>query len=440
MQTPAESTVSSRAVLAYTARSGISQAAHGTMKKILDGVVVLDLTRFFSGPQATLLLAGMGAEVIKIDDPKTGDPTAFAPPFDGPGGISFERKSDQDMGLAYLKRQRGKKSVTLDLKSARGRELFLQLAARADVVVENFSPGVATRLAIDYAALCKVNPRIIYCAITGYGATGAQKDAKAYDLMIQAAVGIMSMTGPPNSPPVKIASPMSDALAGSFAASGVVAALLHRERTGEGQAIDVSMADCLFALIFDEPVDCYERLNLAARQGNRIMRFSPFNTFQTTDGWVAIGAATDTEWHALLDAMGRGDIRNDPAMMNVGWRIVNNEKVDAVVTAWTSQRSKADIVAALAGPRVPCSPVRSVEEALQWSQLLERGMIVPLANPLTGANAAARGPGFPIKFSRTPAGYDAPSPLPGAHTEEVLARFANLSAAEVRALRNDGII
>jgi formyl-CoA transferase len=250
----------------------------------------------------------------------------------------------------------------------------------------------------------------------------------------------MSMTGHPDGPPVKIASPISDALAGSFAASGVVAALLHRERTGEGQAIDVSMADCLFALIFDEPVDCYERLNLAARQGNRIMRFSPFNTFQTADGWVAIGAATDTEWRSLLDAMGRGDIKNDPAMMNIGWRIVNNEQVDAVVTAWTIKQSKAEVVEALAVARVPCSPVRSTAEVMQWSQLIERGMIVELGNPSTGTAAAARGPGFPIKFSRTPAGYDTPSPLPGAHNEEVLARFANLSEVEVRQLKNDGII
>jgi formyl-CoA transferase len=410
------------------------------MKKILDGVIVLDLTRFFSGPQATLLLAGMGAEVIKIDDPKTGDPTAYAPPFDGPGGISFERKSDQDMGLAYLKRQRGKKSMTLDLKSERGRAIFLHLAARADVIVENFSPGVMTRLGIDYAALCKINPGIIYCAITGYGVDGPERDAKAYDLMIQAAVGIMSMTGQADGPPVKTASPMSDAIAGAFAASGVVAALLHRERTGEGQAIDVAMADCLFALMFDEPVDCYERLNIAARQGNRIMRFSPFNTFQTTDGWVAIGAATDAEWRALLDAMGRGELKNDADMMNIGWRIVHNDKVDAVVTAWSKSKSRAEVVQSLAVARVPCSPVRSTAEVMQWSQLIGRGMIVPLDNPLTGAVAAAHGPGFPIRFSRTPAAYDTPSPMPGAHTEEVLARFANLSTAELRQLKEDGII
>jgi crotonobetainyl-CoA:carnitine CoA-transferase CaiB-like acyl-CoA transferase len=309
----------------------------------------------------------------------------------------------------------------------------------ADVVVENFSPGVATRLGIDYAALREVNPGLIYCAITGYGSTGSQKDAKAYDLMIQAAVGVMSMTGEPDGPPVKIASPLSDALAGSFAASGIVAALLHRERAGEGQAIDVSMADCLFALIFDEPVDCYDRLNVAAKQGNRIMRFSPFNTFQTTDGWVAIGAATDAEWRSLLDAIGRGEVKNDANMMDIGWRIVNNDKVDAIVAAWTCTRSKSEVTAALTAARVPCSPVRSTDEVMQWEQIRERDMIVPLVNPLTGVPAAASGPGFPVKFSLTPAAYG-PAPVPGAHTAEVLTQFAGLSLDEVRQLRIDGII
>jgi formyl-CoA transferase len=411
-----------------------------TSKKILDDFVVLDLTRFFSGPQATLLLAGMGAEVIKIDDPRTGDPTAFAPPYDGPQGVSFERKTPQDLGLAYLKRQRGKQSITLDLKHPRGREAFLKLAASADVVVENFSPGVAQRLGIDYPALTKVNPKIIYCAITGYGSSGPDMDAKAYDLMIQAAVGIMAMTGEPGGSPMKIASPMSDALAGSFAASGVVAALLHRERTGEGQAIDVSMADCLFALLFDEPVDCYERLQLAARQGNRIMRFSPFNIFQTTDGWIAIGTATEAEWRALLGAMGRADLLSDANMMSVAWRITHNDAVDAVVTAWTHTRRKAEVVRALSAARVPCSPVRSADEVMQWAHLTARGMIAPLVNPLTGREAAARGPGFPLKFSRTPAGYDTPAPTPGTHTRAVLARHAGLTADELQTLESEKII
>ena len=410
------------------------------MKKILDGVVVLDLTRFFSGPQCTLLLAGMGAEVIKIDDPKGGDPTAFAPPYDGPGGISFERRSDQDLGLAYLKRARGKKSVTLDLKSDQGRRIFLDMVVKADVVVENFRCGVASRLGVDYAALREANPEIIYCALTGYGSSGSSKNDKAYDLMVQAAVGLMSMTGQPGEPPVKTASALSDAISGVFAAHGIVAALLHRERTGEGQAIDVAMSDSLFSLIFDEPIDCYERLNLALRQGNRIMRFSPFNVFQASDGWVAIGAATHSEWLALLEAMGRSDLKDDVNMMQIGWRIVNNAEVDAVVTQWTASRSKDAIVEALASAGVACSPVRSADEVIRWPQLLERQMIVRLVNPMTGMPAAASGPGFPIKFSRTPAGYDSPAPVPGAHSEEIFARYANLSAADVQRLRSEGII
>jgi crotonobetainyl-CoA:carnitine CoA-transferase CaiB-like acyl-CoA transferase len=410
------------------------------MQKILEGVVVLDLTRFFSGPQCTLLLAGMGAEVIKIDDPKGGDPIAFAPPWDGPGGVSLTRKSAKDMGLAYLKRQRGKKSVTLDLKSAEGLAIFLEMVKKADVVVENFRAGVSSRLGIDYAALSAVNPRIIHCALTGYGSTGPSKDDKAYDTMVQAAVGLMSMTGRPGDPPVKTASALSDAIAGVFAANGVVAALLHRERTGVGQAIDVAMADCLFSLLFDEPIDCYERLGLAHRQGNRIMRISPFNTFRAKDGWVVIGAVTHEEWHALLDVMGRADLKDDPNMMDVGWRIANNDAVDAAVSRWTEQKTKAEIVDALRRVSVACSPVRSTDEVMSWPQLQEREMIVRLINPLTGEASAAAGPGFPVKFSRTPAGYDTPAPVPGAHSEEIFARFANLAPSDVQRLRTKGVI
>ncbi len=410
------------------------------MKKILEGIVVLDLTRFFSGPQCTLLLAGMGAEVIKIDDPRTGDPTAFAPPFDGPQGISFERRSDQDMGLAYLKRARGKKSVTLDLKSIEGRAVFLAMVAKADVVVENFRAGVAERLGIDYPQLCKANPAIIYCALTGYGATGPARDDKAYDLMVQAATGLMSLTGQPGEPPVKTATALSDAIAGVFAAKGVLAALLHRERSGYGQAIDVGMADCLFSLLFDEPIDCYAGLGLAPRQGNRIMRFSPFNVFRANDGWVAIGTATHAEWQALLGVMGRADLNNDADMQNVSWRIANNGVVDAVVSAWTEALTKAQISAALNAAGVAVSPVRSIDEVMQWQQLLEREMIQRLTNPLTGAPAAAQAPGFPIKFSRTPASHDRAAPVPGADSDEVFARLAGLSAARVGELRRDGII
>lgn len=410
------------------------------MKKILDGIMVLDLTRFFSGPQSTLILAGMGAEVIKIDDPKGGDPTAFAPPFAGPHGVSFEPRSEQDMGLPYLKRARGKKSATLNLKSDEGRELFMRMAAQADVIVENFSDGVTRRLGIDYESVCAVNPRIVYCSLTGYGATGPDRHAKAYDLMVQAAVGLVNLTGHDGGPPVKAATPLSDAIAGSMAANGVVAALLHRERTGEGQRVDVAMADCLFSLMFDEPIDCYERLGVSARQANRAIRFSPFNVYPASDGWVAIGTATNDEWAALVKLIGPEFAGQGTQHMHIGWRLAHNAAIDEMVGAWTRQRTRGQIVDALADVHVPASSVRTIEEVMQWAQLRARDMIVPLWNPLTGAKVAAEAPGFPLKFSRTPASYDQPAPVPGFHSEEVLARYADIAPGQLAGLRQRGIV
>lgn len=403
--------------------------------KILDGVVVLDLTRFFSGPQSTLFLAGLGAEVIKIDDPKTGDPTAFAPPFAGPQGVAFERQTDSDMGIAYLKRARGKKSATLNLKSPEGREIFLRMVRHADVVVDNFSAGVADRLGVGYAALKEANPRIVYCSLTGYGSTGPDRHLKAYDLMVQAAVGLMSITGQPGTAPTKAGSPVSDAIAGVFAALGIVSALLHRDRTGEGQSIDVSMADCLFSLIFDEPLDCYAELGLQPQQGNRIMRFSPFNAYRTSDGWVTIGAATNDDWLALLEVMDRGELKDNPNMMSVGWRLANNAQVDQVVAQWAQGIRTEEVEARLAQAKLACSPVRNIHDVLQWDQMIQRKMALPLWNPLSQSTVAASGSGFPIKFGGSPADYDRPAPLPGEHSDEVLARLAGLDAAQITALR-----
>lgn len=409
------------------------------MKKILSGTVVLDLTRFFSGPQATLLLAGLGAEVIKIDDPRTGDPSAFSPPLAGPSGVSFHRQSDLDMGIAYLKRTRGKKSVALDLKSDTGHRVFMDMVKSADVIVDNFSAGVAHRLGVDYESLVAVNPSIISCSLTGYGSTGTDRNLKAYDLMVQAAVGLMSLTGHEDGPPVKAGSPLSDAISGVFAASGILAALLHKHRTGQGQAVDVSMADCLFALMFDEPIDCYDQLGLQHRQGNRIMRFSPFNAYASKDGWVTLGAASNADWEALLTTMQRVDLLDDPNMMSLAWRLSNNAQVDAVVAAWTATLTTAEIVQHLSNSHIPCSPVRTIDEVLSWQQLHERDMIQPLWNPMTRTDVAAHGPGFPIKFSRTPAAYDAPAPLPGEHSSELLARMAGLSMHDIFRLAEQGI-
>lgn len=409
-------------------------------KRILDGVKILDLTRFFSGPQCTLFLAGLGAEVIKIDDPDGGDPTAFSPPFAGPQGVSFERRSRQDMGIAYLKRARSKKSTTLNLKSAEGKELFMRMVRRADVVVENFSAGVAERLGLGYDVLREVNPSLVYCSLTGYGSTGPARNLKAYDLMVQAAVGLMSITGQPDAGPTKAGSPLSDAIAGLFAAFGIVAALHYRQRTGQGQSVDVSMADCLLSLILDEPLDCYRELGLSFQQGNRIMRFSPFNAYQSADGWVTLGTASNDDWRTLLDVMGRSELKDDPDLMSIAWRLSNNAAVDEIVSAWTLSLTTAEIEQRMRSARIPCSPVRTIDDVLAWEQMVARNMAVSLWNPLAGATMNVKGASFPLRFGDAEVGYDTPAPVPGAHTEDVLRDMAGVDAAEFERLRERRII
>ncbi|MCC7082361.1 MAG: CoA transferase [Burkholderiales bacterium] len=409
------------------------------MTRPLAGTVVLDLTRFLSGPYCTLLLAGMGAQVIKVDDPALGDPVAKAPPFVGPHGVSLERKSGADYGIAYLKRARGKRSVTLDLKCAEGRSLLARLAAKADVVVENFRPGVAARLGADYATLARDNPRLVHCSLSGYGATGPDCDLKAYDLMAQAASGLMGISGEPDGPPVKASSAISDCISGAYSALGIIAALHERNRSGRGQAVDVAMVDCLVSMILDEPLDCYAQLGLVPRQGNRIMRFSPFNAYRTRDGWIVIGCATHEEWMALLAAMGRADLATDPNMLDVGWRIANNAAVDRLVSDWAAGFETAVLLLTLQQADVACSPVRSPGDLMAWEHLQARGMLRTLARP-DGMPANVAAAGFPLKFSRSEAQHDAPAPVPGADTEAVLGQMLGLDPAEVGDLRRRGVV
>ena len=406
----------------------------------LAGVFVLDLTRFYSGPFATLLLAGYGAEVLRIDRPGTGEPTMSGPPFLGAAGVSLERQGADDLGLAYLKRCRGKKSITLDLDCADGRALFHRLLGMADVLVENFRPGLTMKLGIDYASNARINPRLVHCAITGYGATGPDSDLKAYDLMIQADSGLMSITGNPEGPPRKAGSALADGISGAFATSAILAALFEARQSGQGQFVDVAMADCLVALVLDEPLDCYPALGLPPRQGNRIMRFSPFDTFATSDGDVTIGVATATEWRALLTAIGRLDLEADPRFMNTGWRLANNEAVNAVVQQWTATRSTAEVLAAMRSHDVPASPIRGVADLMAWPHLRARGMIEPVPHPTATPAMPAMAAGMPVKFGRTPGGYHGPAPTLGQHNAEVFGDRLGLSAAERERLAAQNVI
>ena len=406
----------------------------------LHGVRVLDLTRFYSGPFSTLMLAGFGAEVIRIDRPAQCDPTMTGPPFLGKDGVSLDRRHESDLGIAYLKRCRGKKSITLNIRTPEGMELFHSLLRQSDIVVENWRPGVAEWLGVDYASNRQVNPKLVHCALTGYGSTGKDRRLKAYDLMIQAACGLMSITGSPNEAPSKAGSALADGIAGAFAVSGILAALIEQRVSGQGQFVDVSMADCLLSLVLDEPLDCYDRLGMTPRQGNHIMRFSPFNTYSTRDGMIAIGVATNDEWLALLRVMDRIDLAQDEKFSSTAWRVSNNALVDAIVTEWTLGRTMAEASAALTKGEVAASPIRGINEIMAWEHLGERDMLQALDHPTEVPDQRVIGAGFPIKMGRTHKGYAASAPTLGQNNQEFYGELLGLSEERIGDLKAREII
>jgi formyl-CoA transferase len=401
------------------------------MPGILAGIRVVDLTQYLSGPQATLFLAGLGAEVIHVDNPATGDVTADSSPYLGPEGVSLARRTPEDLGVPYLKRARGKRAITLNLKHSEGPALLQTLVRQSDVVVQNWTVGTAARLGVDYDACRAVKPDIVYCSISGYGQTGPDAAAKAYDTMVQAASGLMSITGDPAGPPTKAGSALADTVSGTFAFAGILAALLHRARTGEGQHVDVSMVDCLLALVLDESPDVWQALGLPGRQGNRIPRVSPFNVYPTADGWIAVGVADNIDWARLLDAIERADLKADASLATPAGRIADDDRVDARV------RPTADALARLHAAKVACSPVRDIDSLKTWPQLAARGMLEPLRHPTLGPRPEVVAPGFPLKFGGTPVGYASAAPPVGRDNEAI---WGDLLGLDVAGLRQRGAI
>ena len=389
-------------------------------KGALSGIKVLDLTRYLSGPQTTLFLGALGAEVLKIDNPHQGDPVRNSPPFFGKDGVSMSKASPLDIGIAYLKRARSKKSIELDLKSEDGINTFMRLAEKADVIVENFRVGVTKRLKIDYEQLKSKNPKIIYCSITGFGATGPDASKKAFDATVQAASGLMSITGEPDGLPMKIGSSMADTIAGTFAFSGILASLFRREKTGLGEYIDVSMTDCLISLLYDEPWDCFEALGLKKRQGNRIMRFSPFNCYAGKDGTVVLGAASEKDWVSILRMIGQSDLQYEDKFSSISKRIENNSEIDTIISIWTSTRSVDEIARLCENYEIPCHPVNDIAQIANWKQIADREILTPLPHPYFTNMKGPLAANFPIKFSGSKITLDNPAPKPNEHFKEIM--------------------
>jgi len=410
-----------------------------TIQKHLEGVRVIDLTAWLAGPFLSMQLAALGAEVIKIERPGIGDPTRTSVPFAGPKGVRFEGRTAEDISLINLKRNRGKKSITLDLKTKRGMEIFRRLVAKGDVVLENFAPGTMESFGFDYPALRAINPSLIFCSISGYGQTGPYRDRAAFDLTIQATSGIMAVTGYPDGPPLRCGPWIGDLIPALYGLGAILAALFSREKTGRGERIDISMQDCCFSMIMDEALDVLVSKGIPTRQGNRNPRAVPWSTFPTKDGNIAICAFTNDQWKVFVRAIQREECSQDPRFRDLENRLKNAAEVEAMVTEWSKNLSSEEALRILRKEKIPCEPVLEVKEVLEDPQLKSRGMIQELPHPLsvkTGVKAA----GFPIRFSELPAEYPGPAPSLGQHNEEIYLGLLGLSREEMEQLERDGII
>ncbi|MEW6661343.1 MAG: CaiB/BaiF CoA transferase family protein [Bacillota bacterium] len=410
------------------------------MTKPLDGIRVLDVTTFLSGPYATQLLAGLGAEVIKVEQPAGGDPARISPPFGGPAGAGVAPITEQDLSFGFLKRCRNKKSITLNLKSAKGKEIFLSLAKKSDVVMENFRPGTMDRLGLGYSELSKVNPKIIYCSLSGFGLTGAYAHLPAFDIVIQAMSGLMTTNGTEDMPPLKVGLTLADLAGGLYSVIGILAAIQQRHVTGRGQLVECSMLEALLSLQLDEAPDFWAAQGKPLRSGNRLLRLTPFNAYPSRDGWVVIASGNDTHWARIAQAMGQPELAADARFQRQSARTANANEVDELITRWTKTMNNEEIVSLLEKCEVPCAPVRDILKVLQDEELKARGAIVDLEHPATGVIDGYKSWGMPIKFSDAKAAFDQPAPFLGQHNHEVYADLLGLSESELRELVLQGVV
>jgi len=405
----------------------------------LEGLRVIDLTRALAGPYATLLLAGLGAEVIKVEDPHGGDLARENSPYIGRDGVTIERAHDDDLSISHLSRARGKCGVSLNLKAPGARAVFQDLCRTADIVVENFAAGTADRLGVGYDVAKAARPDIIYCSLSGFGAD--RPDGKAMDVIIQALSGAMYTSGAPDAPPVRMGIPIADMLAPVFAVIGILAALEQRHRTGEGQHIDVSMLGALTSFVAIENWSALAAAGMPSRTGLTVQRLSPFGVFECADGYVAIVAVHEKLERGLLRAMGRPELGEDPRYSSRDARVANAQSLEAEITAWSRAHTVDAVVAALQAEDVPVAPVRHPEDALVDPRVVERNETMPVAHPRYPSTVDLRSAGVPIHFSAARTGFDSVMPVMiGEHNDAVFRRLLGYDDARLAALLKEGVI
>ncbi|MFL2542667.1 MAG: CaiB/BaiF CoA transferase family protein [Candidatus Latescibacterota bacterium] len=408
--------------------------------KPLDDIRVLSVTVFLAGPFLSMTLARFGAEVIKVELPNTGDPVRSSGPFHGPKGIHKDRQTEDDLSIRFLKRSEGVKSVTLNLKDAEGRQMFLELAKQSDVLIENLSPGSMTKLGLGYDEVSSVNPAIIYCSIAGYGQTGPYKELPAHDHQIQAMSGIMDMNGDNDGPPTRIGVFVGDLVTPLYCAYSILGALRHKEKSGEGQYLDASMIDTLATLMFMEPMEHILADGLPVRAGNDA-RDNATGLYQLTDGDVIITVGTPARLKALFTALGKPETMENSRFCTAELRLKNLDALRATIQTQLSGYNCSDAIALLEGVGVPIARVRTIREAIEDQHFRDRGTLKPMYrqdSPVPVEPGVISG--FPVRFS----GGDLPELEGGAklghHNEEVYEKLLGLNSDTLADLKDRGVI
>jgi CoA:oxalate CoA-transferase len=397
-----------------------SRTGQGPLKDL----VVLDLTRVLAGPFGTMTLADMGARVIKVEHPQGGDDSRSFAPF------------VKDESAYFMSLNRGKESITLNLKHSEGKRILKELIPKVDVLVENFKPGTMKKLGLDYPELAKINPRLIYAASSGFGQTGPYSHLPAYDLIIQGMAGLQSITGPDAHHPTKVGSSMADILAGMFTVIGILAALRHRDATGEGQLVDVAMLDCVVATL-ENAVARYEVTGKVPHpMGNDHPSIAPFATFESADGFINIAAGNDVIWERFCETLGAPELARDSRYTTNGDRVARWAALKEQLAPYFRHRTTEEWITLFREARVPCGPINTIDKVVEDPQIQAREMILSVDHPTAGT---LRIPGIPVKLSATPGAVRGAAPLLGEHQERVLQELLGMDSKDVQALREEGV-
>jgi len=392
----------------------------------LSGLTILDLSRVLSGPYCTMLAADMGARVIKVEHPKSGDDTrAWGPPF-----LSGE-------SAYFLSINRNKESVAVDFKTPGGRDVLERLISKADMLVENFRPGTLARMGLGYDDLSRARPDLIYVSISGFGQNGPRRDEAGYDAIAQAEGGLMSITGIPEGPPVRLGVAVADIVSGMFAFQGLLLALLSRGRTGRGQLVDVSLLDSVAALLTYQASRHFATGEVPARTGNRHMTIAPYDTFETADGVMVLAVGNDVQWQRLCAALGLATLDVDERYRTNAGRVTHYESLHASLNEVFRRQPAESLVALLRREGVPCGGVRSIAEVVADPQIAARHMVETVSHTTLGS---VRVLGIPTKLSDSPGSVRTAPPVLGQHTRAVLSADLGLSELEIDRLEETGAI